>query len=206
MKKLTRGILVSILTIFSASMMAQDVSQNIDLQLSQLLENNNLLAQDTQWNITSEHLSSSSNVYHAYYRQMLNGLEIHGTESGIHLLTNGRVIASDNQFIKDAANKTTFTAVPALSALQAVTAAASHFNYTISESLTVIESSGGPSQQTILSDGGMSLSSIPARLMYQLNDNEQLVLVWDISIQEKSQQNWWNVRVDAASGAIVDQK
>ncbi len=205
MKKLTWSLLFGILTIFISNVFAQNVSQNIDQQLSQLLENNKLMAQDLQWSITDERLSSASDVYHVYYRQTLNDLEIYGTESGIHLLSNGSVLASDNNFIIDVANKTSFSATPSLSAIQAVTTAADQFNYSITESLTVIESLGGTSQEVKLSDGGMSLSPIPARLMYQMNQNEELVLVWDLSIQEKSQQDWWNVRIDANTGVIVDQ-
>ncbi len=50
----------------------------------------------------------------------------------------------------------------------------------------------------------ISLSNIPARLMYQLDANNQLVLVWELSIQEITQQDWWNTRVDAITGTIVD--
>jgi extracellular elastinolytic metalloproteinase len=67
----------------------------------------------------------------------------------------------------------------------------------------VLQYYGGASQRQILSEGGMSLSPIPAKLMYQLVDNK-FKLVWDISIQEKSQKDWWNIRVDASTGTIID--
>lgn len=49
----------------------------------------------------------------------------------------------------------------------------------------------------MISDGGISLSDIPARLMYFADENGNISLVWDISIEAVSQTEWYNVRVDA---------
>ena len=59
-------------------------------------------------------------------------------------------------------------------------------------------------QKTLLSDGGISKSNIPAKLVYHLTEEDKLVLAWDISIQEISQQDWWSIRVDATTGNILN--
>jgi extracellular elastinolytic metalloproteinase len=204
MNKPNLGFLLGMITMISVTTVAQNLSQAIDQQLTQLLENNELKSSDVQYLITDENVSSVSGVINTYYRQEINGLQIYGTESGIHMLPDGRIISESNKFIQDASEKLSGSSSPSLTSIQAVQAAANQLHYSITEGISVLEYIGGPSQQAILSDGGMSLSAIPAKLMYQLNDNEQLVLVWDISIQEKNQQNWWSMRVDASSGVIVD--
>ena len=204
MKKVTRSFFLAIMLVFSGTMVAQNFSGTINKQLNHFLEQNELLPQDLQWQITSETVSRTSGIQHIYFRQLLNEIEIYGTESGIHTLANGEVISSDNKFIKSIAEKLSGTNQPGLTAAQAVQAAAMQLGYSLNGSLTVLEGPNGVARETLLSDGGISLSPIPAKLMYALTETDQLVLCWDISIQEKSQQDWWSLRVNATTGEIVN--
>lgn len=189
---------------FSSQMIAQNSEPSIDAQMMLLLEDNEITPQDTNWVITDQHTSSASGVEHIYYRQTLNGIEIYGSESSVHLMPNGEVLSASNKFISNIGSRATGGASPSMTAAQAVQSAASYFNYNISSDITVINSRNA-SRELVLSDGGISLSPIPAQLVYQMNQDDELVLAWDISIQEIAQENWWSVRVDASTGAIVDQ-
>lgn len=204
MKKVTRGLFLAIMCVFSGTTIAQNVSGAINQQLSQSVKQKELNSQDTQWQITSESVSSTSGVQHVYYRQLFNGIEIYGTESGIHMLSNGQVISKNNKFIKNTTQKLVGSNSPALSAIQAVQSAAAKLNYSISKPLTILEGAQGLDRQTLISDGGISKSPIPAKLIYAITETNQLVLSWDISIQENSQQDWWSLRIDANTGAIVN--
>ena len=203
MKRLTLSLLLSLLTVLSTNAIAQDFSQSVNYELAQLLEKSVLQSQDIQWELTAEHVSRTSGIRHIYYRQLVNGIPVYGTESGLHLKSNGDVVASDNRFINNTIEKVQGSA-PSLTAIQAVQAAADHLNYSVSEVISELEIIGGVSQQVVLSDGGISRSPIPVKLMFQLNEANQLVLVWELSIKATNQQEWWNARVDASSGTIVD--
>jgi hypothetical protein len=205
MKKFTLRLLLFMLTLLTGNMIAQNLSEKINQQLTQLVENHQLMVQDIQWELSSEHVSSASAVHHLYYSQMVNNIEVYGTQSSLHVLTNGKILSKSNNFIKNVVAKLNGSATPSLNAIQAVQAAANQLNYQVEQPLTVLSQESGANQEVLISDGGMSLSPIPAKLMYQLYGKEQISLVWDISIQEKSQQDWWNVRIDANTGAIVDQ-
>lgn len=202
MKKATKNLFFASLFIFSASMFAQDHTEKINKHFEQTIKK--LSPQDAQWKVTSENTSRATGIQHLYFRQTLNGLEIYGTESGLHLLPNGKSLSADSRFVKDVAQKATGPVSPSLTAIQAVQAAAGQLQYTVSEPLKVIEQKRGNTTETILSDGGFSLSPIPVKLMYLLTKKEQIILVWDISIQEKAQQNWWSLKVDATTGKILD--
>ncbi|MBL4663883.1 MAG: hypothetical protein JKY22_10125, partial [Flavobacteriaceae bacterium] len=204
MKKLTMLIACGFLFGISSQIIAQNVQQSIDQQIIQLLENNQITSQDANWVITDQHVSSASGIEHVYFRQIHNGIEIYGTESSVHLYPNGEVLKGNNKFISNVNEKATGGSSPSLTALQAVQNAAGYFNYTVSSEISVI-SSNISSHETILSDGGISMSNIPAKLVYQMNQNDELVLAWDLSIEEVAQQDWWSVRVDATNGSIVDQ-
>lgn len=183
---------------------SQNITQRINQQLEQLLENNAITEQDMQWVITAQHTSSVSGILHVYYSQALNGIEINGTQSSIHLFPNGEVIKSNNRFIKEVAQKAAGRTSASLNAVQAVQAAANYFGYAISGNLSVLEQENSVNRKSLLSTGGISKSEIPARLVYQITEDEKLALAWDVSIEEMAQVNWWSVRVDATTGAMLD--
>ena len=68
--------------------------------------------------------------------------------------------------------------------------------------LVVKQHIGGKDQAVIFAKNKISLTVIPARLVYQPVGN-QLVLAWDVAISETSGQHWWNARVDANTGKVV---
>lgn len=204
MKRVTLCLVLAMVCTFTFSTQAQDLTQTINQELSQFVENNKLSGSDMDWVITNENVSRTSGVHHVYFLQRVNGLDVYGTESSVHILPNGTVLASNIRFVENSDNRVSGSASPGLSAVQAVNAAATQLNYTISEELTVLDVERGLSQKTLMSKGGISLSEIPAELMYQLDDNNKLVLTWNLSIEETSRLNWWSVRVDATTGAIVD--
>ncbi|MGB3342624.1 MAG: hypothetical protein WBA61_01805, partial [Aequorivita sp.] len=178
MKKISPDIWVFLLCIFSSTLTAQNFSEAISQQLEQIVEKNELLPQDVQWQITSQSVSRISGIQHIYYRQVFNGLEIYGTESSIHLMSNGQVISKNSKFIKSTTEKLFGNTSPGLTAAQAVQAAALQLNYKISQPLSVLEKLKGKSMEGLLSDGGISLSPIPVKLMYTLTADDRLVLSW----------------------------
>ena len=54
-----------------------------------------------------------------------------------------------------------------------------------------------------LSDAGISRDPIPAKLMYQPLEDGSVRLVWDLVINRVDNPDWWNIRVDAASGEVI---
>ncbi|ALW87379.1 metalloprotease [Hymenobacter sedentarius] len=64
--------------------------------------------------------------------------------------------------------------------------------------------SRGTNRAATFTTGGISLRPIPVRLVYLPTANDDLVLTWEVSIYELDARNWWNVRVDAATGAVLD--
>ena len=182
---------------------AQGISDKVNNQLAELVTNNQLLIEDINWELSSDHISSVSGVHHIYYSQMLNDIEVFGSQSSLHILSDGSVLSSTNNFVFKITAKLKNSTNASITAVQAIQSAANQLQYSITNELSVLESFAGVSQRQIISNGGMSLSPIPAKLMYQLVD-DQLKLVWDVSIQEKSQKDWWNIRVDATTGTIID--
>jgi len=206
MKKNLLSALLLMLCALTSQIYAQNHVQNLTDHFQQLLEKNELVQQDINYAITSEHTSTVSGVHHIYFRQVVNGVEVFGTDSSIHVLPNGNTFTANNQFLPNVMLKLASNAPATLSAIEGVTAFVNHFNYNITESFSIIETRS--SQEFVVSGGGVSLSDIPAKLVYHIakgNEDLQIQLAWDIAIEEVSRENWWNVRIDAANGELLSQ-
>lgn len=135
---------------------------------------------------------------------MVDGLEILGTESSLHLDKNGELVVGHNFFLNSLERRKRGNSTPKISAAEAVTAAASHLKYAITEPITALSQESLAGKKTLLSRGGISLSDIPAQLRYQLLEDGSFTLVWDLSIEAVSKAEWYNVRVDAQTGTVIN--
>lgn len=196
-------ILLGILFFFTTPILGQNFTKEIDTYFKSSDNKGKFSSQDIQWQVSSKHISKKNGVQHVYFNQTHNGIEIFGTESSIHILPDGKILTASNSFKNKESFKIIDGTSPSLSAIQAVTSVAKQLNYSLTKTLTITTPSLNLNQETKLSKGGISLSNIPAKLVYTLN-NHKLVLAWDISIQEISQKNWWSIRVDASTGLIIN--
>ncbi|NNE25568.1 MAG: T9SS type A sorting domain-containing protein [Saprospiraceae bacterium] len=152
--------------------------------------------------IYKEHVSSLSGIRHVYIRQAINGLEVYGTESSVHIDASGKTVTSHNYFLDDI-KATVKSDAQSLSADQAISAVASQMGYPISN-LQKIKDEDGVNQKSLFNKAGISLDDIPVKLMYYYRQGEGTILVWELSIAERNSSDWWNFRVDAATGQIID--
>src|SRR5690554_3201087 len=80
--------------------------------------------------ITKQHVSSISGIHHIYLRQAINGLEVYGTESSVHIDKNGDLLVEHNKFLKNI-QATVKRSSQGISASQAIASVARQMNYQI---------------------------------------------------------------------------
>ncbi|WP_299987606.1 T9SS-dependent M36 family metallopeptidase [uncultured Pontibacter sp.] len=150
--------------------------------------------------------SKKKGLKHYYVKQLHQGIEISGAISTISLDQNENVVAVGKGFKKGLAKQAmrAKTMQSPMSAEQAVAAAAGYLKTPLRGSLTVIERGEGDNKEVLFSNGGISLESIPAKLVYQPMEDGSLRLAWEVSIYELDAQNWWNIRMDANTGEVLD--
>ncbi len=154
--------------------------------------------------VTDHYVSKHNGVTHIYLRQQVNGLEVFGSSLNINIARDGSVINVGNRAVANLAEVANGPS-PDLTAEAAVFAAADQLGLAITEELTVLESLSRTDRKVTFSEGGVSLVTIPVRLVYQPTEKDGLRLSWDLSIYELSADNWWSVRVDAESGNLLSQ-
>ncbi|MCI0605973.1 M36 family metallopeptidase [bacterium] len=91
---------------------------------------------------------------------------------------------------------------PLLSPIVAAEAGAAALGLILLEPLQIIEQSNTAARNVLLSDGGIGLSPIPGKLVYQPVDGA-VRLAWNFEIEESTAQHWWSIRVDAQTGELL---
>jgi extracellular elastinolytic metalloproteinase len=154
--------------------------------------------------ITNDHVSKISDVHHYYFSQTLNGIQISGTNSSLHISATNKTISESNHFLEDVANRSTSSQVPLLSANEVVSSVADQLGYKMTEDLVVLNKKEGESNEQLLSNGGISIGPIPIKLKYLVSENGELELIWELAIQEPSGEHFWNIRASATTGKIIE--
>lgn len=154
--------------------------------------------------VSDRYVSRKSGVTHIYLQQRLQGVEVYNGLLNLHVMPDGRIVHLGNRWVSALASTSSDRAAT-LSAEEAVQRAAFHLRLEITDALVPIETIGGPANEVLLSDGGISQEDIPARLVYQKQDDGSVRLAWNVGLRLLNGENWWQLRVDASNGDILDQ-
>ena len=180
-------------------------SSDVGVHLKELSLQGVLTDNDTDYVITSEHISSLSGVQHTYYRQAINGIEVIGTEASLHLTPDGKLAQAHDKNLISQLQNTVKSNTLGLSAKQAIEAIAGQMNYGAVSGLQELTNSKSANATTkVFTKGGISGVDIPAKQAYYLIPDEGIKMIWEISIQELHTSDWWTFHVDAATGGIID--
>jgi hypothetical protein len=136
--------------------------------------------------------------------QTVNGIGVFNAVVNVTILPNGEVLFVGNRAVPNLA-KAARTATPILSQQEAIAAAANELALRYSpDTLSQLESFAGAEREIRFSGGDLSLEYIPVKLAYLPQANGSLQLTWDLNLYQLDAQHWWSVRVDAATGKILD--
>jgi len=155
--------------------------------------------------VASRDLSEHSGVTHLYLRQRFRGIDVHGADVGVHVARDGSVIAVTGTFVPNLGAAIRGLA-PARSAVQSAQSAAEHLGLPVKSPILAMRRNGGASDDTMLSDGGISRKPIPARLVYEPTESGEVALAWLVEIEEMGSDHWWAMTVDAETGETLEKK
>ncbi|MBN2146023.1 MAG: M36 family metallopeptidase [Anaerolineales bacterium] len=202
------GALAADSTPQSADASREPAKDPLDIALAYILshkEDLGLTSDDLgEMRVVDLYTSEASGLTHIYLRQQYKGIDIFTGDLGVNILPDGSVLNMWSSFESNLAERAN-TLTPSFNAQQAVRYAAGELGLTLTEPLTVLESTNAADREVTLSDGGVSLESIPAHLVYHVEDGKELRLSWDLSIYQLDAQHYWSMRIDAQSGKMLAQ-
>ena len=153
--------------------------------------------------VVSDMYSSKHNgATHVYFVQRYAGIELYNAINGVHIKSDGEVVFATNRFTPDLASLVN-TTEPAIAASDAILFAADHLNLPVLSNLRLIEQVGN--RQFTYEGGTISNSAIEVKLKYQLTNENKALLVWDLAIDMPTSVDYWSMRIDAATGQVIDQ-
>ena len=150
--------------------------------------------------INDEVFSRKSSTTHVYATQTINNIEVFN--GGVNVaFKDGTIIHVASNLQKDIASRVNAVS-PVLTPIQAASNAAATLGLGSSDfSLNQTVSS----QEFVLTQGGVSIEEVPVKLVYQATEDNALKLAWDLSIHTLDSKHWYSVRVDALTGALLQQ-
>ncbi len=151
--------------------------------------------------VTDQYQTKHNGLIHLYLRQRLDGIEIDGANINYNILDDGSIASFGGQFYKNIDQKISSTN-PTFSQKQVLQYALSELGIENNLPLEIIESHGGNDQKVVFDKGDISLENISVRLIYVPVD-EKLKLAWELSVYEKSADNWWLIALDALTGEVL---
>jgi len=150
--------------------------------------------------VVNQYTSEPSGLTHVYLNQTHDGIKIYNAISNVALDKDGNVFHVGNRFIghstKSGSNAT-------LNSIAAVQRAASHYSQDDENATTIELASNDVTQRSILQNSKIASSDITAELVY-VNRNGQLVLTWSIAYEKVDDSFWWDTKVSALDGSIVE--
>jgi extracellular elastinolytic metalloproteinase len=152
--------------------------------------------------VTDQYSDAHTGVTHIYLQQRFKGIGVHNGLINVHVTQDGSVLTVGNRFVSDLVPKVN-RETPGRAARQAVEDAARGVELALGREPTVLSRPGGPAQEVIFDDAGVSQRPIPAKLVYQPLESGAVRLAWNVEIYERDAEHWWSVNVDAATGEVL---
>ncbi|MGH2455389.1 MAG: M36 family metallopeptidase [Candidatus Limnocylindria bacterium] len=152
--------------------------------------------------VTDRYVSAHNGVTHLYLRQRHNGIEVVSGDVNVNVAADGSIISLDSSFVGNL-KRAVRPGRAARGAEASVRDAARQLGLAAPARLKVREARGGKDAAVVFEPSGISLEAIPAKLVYQ-PVGDRLQLAWQIELYEPDADHWWNLRVDATTGKILD--
>ena len=151
--------------------------------------------------VSDLYASGHNGVTHVYLQQAHQGIRVYNAYINANVMPDGRVLNMYSRFVPNLAAAIN-TTEPALTPEQAITTAAASLGLTLDESLSQLEANAAE-QRYLYGKAGISLEDIPVKLMFQPISAGDVRLAWDVEIYELSGANYWSIRFDALTGAML---
>jgi extracellular elastinolytic metalloproteinase len=151
--------------------------------------------------VSSSVQSRHNGVTHVYLQQRHAGIDVWNGVANVNIAADGSVISIGNRLVPNVAALAAGQSARK-SGVDAASAAAGHLKLKARKAFDVVSRKGGASQAVTLSDGGVAVRPIEARLVW-LPVGKALRLAWSVEIEATEGGAWVYAFVDAESGEAM---
>ena len=196
-------LLIALGLILPLQIFSQD-QRVLDIAIQHLQQNREQLslteADISNYTISDFYTSKHNGVTHIYLQQQHEGIAVFNAINNINLLSDGRVLNMGNRFISDLANKVNATQ-PTVTPDDALKTVAFKFSDAVGFLPKIKERKND--HHFVFENNGIALEPIQVKLIYALQEDRTVQLVWQVRFYQLDGQHMWNTQVDAMSGEIL---
>jgi extracellular elastinolytic metalloproteinase len=144
--------------------------------------------------------TAHNGLTNVYLQQRVDGIDVSNAMLNVAVTAQGTVFRVASSAVGNAAQRTN-SATPKLTDVAAAQLAADALGLEPTSSFASSDGARGADRTRALGDGGISSESIPAQLVFEHTDDGDLRLAWELVIDELDGAHWWQIRMDARTGA-----
>lgn len=169
-----------------------------------------LLSKQSEWKLTEEDITNwtFSDMYsnkktgttYVYVQQQIRGIKIFNAVSSVSIKENTIKSFSKRLHANASGNANTFK--PSLTAVTAIQKCAEYLKLDLKKTPKFLSSNKSVNRY-YYSPSEIAAQKIRVDLVYQ-SINKKLRLAWDVNIRLLDESHWWNIRVDAVTGEILE--
>ena len=134
-------------------------------------------------------------------QQQYENIDVQNALININILPNEEVLNMGNRFVADLANKLN-TISPVIEPSDALQKVVTKFGNT--DGSPIPEKERINTQHYIYENDGIALEPIPVKLIFELQEDQSVRLVWQVRFYTMDAQHMWNTKVDAVTGEILN--
>ncbi len=147
--------------------------------------------------------AEASGLEHVYVQQLYQGISVYNQMQSL-AFKNGRLVLHTGSFVP-AKQLAGLSATPGITAAAAVGRALQHVRgiETVTPARLTVEQ--GPEARQTFDKSDIAHHDIVANLTWAFDENQRPHLTWNVNVDLVDTPDWWNVRIDAQTGAVVGQ-
>ena len=147
--------------------------------------------------------AEASGLEHVYVQQLYRGIPVYNQMQSLAFKGN-RLALHTGSFVPTKQLET-LAATPGITAAAAVGRALQHVRGTSTAAPERLTVEGGPEARQTFAKSDVAWHDIVASLTWAFDENQRPHLTWNVNVDLVDTPDWWNIRVDAQTGAIVGQ-
>jgi extracellular elastinolytic metalloproteinase len=152
--------------------------------------------------VTDQYTDSKTGITHVYLRQVVNGIEVFNANSSLHF-KGEQLISIQNGFVVNATAKTNVSEAH-ISTVKAIQIAGAETEIAIVTAMSKADVALTKwNQELTIIEPTVSEEPIKAKIYY-IQTTQGLVLSYNIELFNNVTNDWWNVRVDASNGEVLE--
>ena len=154
----------------------------------------------SNWKVTDAYTGRQNGITYAYVNQQVKGVNIFNAVSAVSI-RNDQVLSFAKRLYSNALNQANSTS-PSVTPSAAINNAAAHLGLTLNSTPKQISYDKERNTYTF-GNCGISRNNINVEKVFMPVDG-RLKLAWNVTIRMINENHWWNIRIDAMTGAFID--